>query len=230
MFCSGCGSEIPDDAQSCPHCGEVLKTEEKRPIESPTIDSSSNPDFKLYLDGEAENVSLLQYLPSRFYFVVEKLSSAPISDVKVQLSGPPQIKLLIKSRKVSAKRMKNRFHFTISASEPGLFILTATLTSKVGHRIAFPIEVQVEPKYPNSVKSTCVRDLAPKSSSPEGVSITAIIIVGVIGVVLLLAGFLMAGSGMFALGISMVIFGVIIITTVFGIATKGQCCLVCCSG
>jgi len=56
------------------------------------------------------------------------------------------------------------------------------------------------------------------------------IIIGVIGVVLLLAGFLMAGSGMFALGISMVIFGVLILTTLLGIATKGQCCYACCSG
>ncbi len=55
MVCKNCGSEIPDDARSCPHCGEALKTEEKRPIESPTIDSSSNLDFKVYLDGEANS-------------------------------------------------------------------------------------------------------------------------------------------------------------------------------
>jgi len=29
MFCRWCGSDIPDGAQVCPHCGEVLKFEEE---------------------------------------------------------------------------------------------------------------------------------------------------------------------------------------------------------
>jgi len=269
--CKGCGSEIPDDVQVCPRCGEALSKEEEISIKALNIEdnlddlesefleivakdsvfkdieekpdyiikksialklrsSSSNPDFKLYLDGDAESVSLLQYLPSRFYFVVENISSAPISDVKVELSGPPQIKLLIKSRKVSGKRMKNRFHFTISAREPGFFILTATLTSKVGHRIAFPIEVQVEPKYPNSKETY----QAPKSSTPEklvysGRAITAMIIIGLIGVVLLLVGILIFIEGsrtpqLAVIGLTLAVIGFIVLFIILTIGTKGQCC------
>jgi len=238
MICKMCGSEIPDDAHSCPHCGEVLKTEEKRPIESPTIDyqikksiafklrsSSSNPDFKLYLDSETESVSLLQYIPSKFYFIVEKLSSARISDVKVQLSGPPQIKLLIKSREVDVTIMKNKFYFTIVASEPGFFIMTATLTSNVGHRIAFPFEVRVEPK----------------SFSHERINRRnrfAMIIIGLIGGILLLVGIfnLLGGYGQvlsFPLALTLAVIGFLILSGITGIASKGECCWGCsgsCSG
>ena len=48
MFCSGCGSEIPDDAQSCPHCGEVLKSEEEIVPERERIAFDTNITKKLF--------------------------------------------------------------------------------------------------------------------------------------------------------------------------------------
>ncbi len=214
---------------------EKQKNQIKKPIAFELRSSISDPDFKLYLDGEAETISLLQYLRSRFYFVVEKLSSARISDVKVQLSGPPQIKLLVKSRKVNATRVKNRLNFTIVASEPGVYIITATLTSKVGHRIAFPIEVQVEPKYPNSKETY----QAPKSSTPEkfvysGRAITAMIIIGLIGGILFLVGIFMfiGGSrtpGLAVIGLTLAVIGFLVLFCILTAASKGKC-FVCCTG
>ena len=77
--------------------------------------------------------------------IVEKLSSSPIYDVEVHLSDLPLVDSLIRSRKIHATEKKNRIFFVLLVLEPGFFTLTATLTSKAGHRIAFPIKIQVEP-------------------------------------------------------------------------------------
>jgi len=139
MFCMWCGSDIPDDAQVCPHCGEVLKTEEKRPIESPTIDSSSNPDFKISLEEDTETILLHENEKRGFFLVIEKLSSSAIYGAEVQLSGPSHVKFLKRSEKIHATERFNNIYFAILAREPGFYTLTATLTSNVGHQITFPI-------------------------------------------------------------------------------------------
>ena len=145
MFCKECGSNIPDDAQFCLYCRETLKKEEDSTLESPIIDSSSDPDFNFYLDWVTESSIVHQYMRTKIYLHVEKLSSSPIYGVKVQLSGPPQIDLVIKSRKIHPKKRTNTIFFPISAKKPGLFTLTATLTSDTGHRIALPINIRVKP-------------------------------------------------------------------------------------
>ena len=149
MFCKECGSNIPDDAQFCPYCREDLKKEKDSPLETSTIDSSSDPDFNFYLDWITESSVVHQYMRTKIYLHVEKQSSSPISGVKVQLSGPPQIDIVIKSRKIHPKKRTNTIFFPISAKKPGLFTLTATLTSDAGHQIALPIKIKVEP--PNNL-------------------------------------------------------------------------------
>ena len=82
---------------------------------------------------------------TKIYLHVEKQSASPIYGVKVQLSGPPQIDVVIKSRKIHPKKRTITIFFPISAKKPGLFTLTATLTSDAGHRIVLPIKIRVEP-------------------------------------------------------------------------------------
>ena len=145
MFCKECGSNIPDDAQFCPYCRDVLKKEEKSPIETPSLDNKLEDDFNLYLDWISENSVFHQYMRTKLYLQVEKLSSSPISGAKVQLSGPPEVDIVIKSRKIHPKKSTNIIIFPISAKKPGIFTLIATLTSDAGHRIEFPFKIQVEP-------------------------------------------------------------------------------------
>ena len=52
MFCEYCGSNIPDSAKFCPHCGEILKRKEETPIEPSPIDSHSKPAFKISLEDD----------------------------------------------------------------------------------------------------------------------------------------------------------------------------------
>jgi len=145
MFCKECGSNIPDNAQFCPYCRETLKKEEKSTIESPHLDNKLADDFNVYLDWISETAVFQQYMRTKLYLQVEKLSSSPISGVKVQLSGPPEVDIVIKSRKIHPKKSTNTLVFPISAKKPGIFSLTATLTSDAGHRIEFPFNIQVEP-------------------------------------------------------------------------------------
>lgn len=145
IICRDCGSKIWDYAQICPHCGEVLKNEDNNPIETTTLNSNSAPDFKFYIGGGGETVFAHQKMYKKFYLIIKKLSPFPISGAKVQLSGPPHIDLIVKSRKINKKKMKNVIYFIISANNLGDFTLTATLTSDAGHRIALPIKIRVKP-------------------------------------------------------------------------------------
>ncbi len=224
MFCKFCGSEIPDDAQSCPHCGEVLKTEEKRPIESPTIDSSSNPDFKISLEEDTETILLHENEKRGFFLVIEKLSSSAIYGAEVQLSGPSHVKFLKRSEKIHATERFNNIYFAILARESGFYTLTATLTSNVGHQITFPIQILVDST--KQVKQVI-------QSSTEGGAIAAKIIIGLIGGILLLGGIVMFitggfGQGLnFALAATLTVIGFLILSCILGIASKGECCEEC---
>ena len=224
MFCMWCGSDIPDDAQVCPHCGEVLKTEEKRPIESPTIDSSSNPDFKISLEEDTETILLHENKKREFFLVIEKLSSSAIYGAEVQLSGPSHVKFLKRSEKIHATERFNNIYFAILAREPGFYTLTATLTSNVGHQITFPIKILVDST--KQVKQV-------KQSSSKGGAIAAMIIIGLIGGILLLVGIVMIigsfgqGSNL-ALAVTLTVIGFLILSCILGIASKGECCDDCC--
>jgi len=225
MNCKWCGSEIPDYVRSCPHCRKVLKREEERPIESPTIDSSSNPDFKISLEGDAETIFLNENKKIRFFLVIEKLSSSAIYGAEVQLSGPPHVKFLKRSEKIHPTERFNYLYFAILAREPGFYTLTATLTSNVGHRITAPIIIQVEEE---ALTKPGIQ------SSPEGGKIAAMIIIGLIGGILLLVGIVMFitggfGQGLsFALAATLTIIGFLILSCILGIASKGECCDDCC--
>ena len=225
MFCMWCGSDIPDDAQVCPHCGKVLKTEEKRPIESPTIDSSSNPDFKISLEEDTETLLLHENEKRGFFLVIEKLSSSAIYGAEVQLSGPSHVKFLKRSEKIHATERFNNLYFAILAREPGFYTLTATLTSNVGHQITFPIKILVD-----STKHSTKPGI---QSSSKGGAIAVMIIIGLIGGILLLVGIVMMitggfGQGLnFALAITLTVIGFLILSCILGIASKGECCEEC---
>jgi len=74
MICEYCGSNIPDGAKFCPLCGEVLKTKERVPIKSSSIDSSSEPDFKIPLEKDVE----IPVVPTKFNYSEIPLEKPPI--------------------------------------------------------------------------------------------------------------------------------------------------------
>ena len=226
MFCKECGTKIPDDAQLCPYCGEVLELEEKNQIETHTLDNKLEDDFNLHLDWVTESSVVHQYMRTKIYLHVEKLSSFPIYGTKVELSGPPQIDLIIKSRKIHPKKSTNTIFFPISSKKPGVFTLIATLTSDAGHRIVLPIKIQVEPSKTLYSEEPLTKPALQTTHYPTRNDdlVGARIIVGIIGVILIFAGTIVTTSGGFGsglpFGISLVIIGVVML----GIVTKGVCC------
>jgi len=140
MFCKECGTKIPDNAQFCPYCGKVLET----PIETHPLDNKLEGDFNFYLDWVTEADVLSQGMRTNIFVQVAKITSAPVYGAKVQLSGPPEVNIVVSTRKIHPKKSTNKLSFPISAEEPGLFTLTATLTSDAGHRIAFPFNIRVK--------------------------------------------------------------------------------------
>lgn len=237
MFCKECGAEIPDDAQFCPFCGEVLEMEIKSEIDTHTLDNKLEEDFDLHLDWASETAVLSQDMRTKIFLQVAKNTSVPVDGAKVQLSGPPQVDIVIKSRKIHPKKTINKIFFFVSADEPGLFTLTATLTSNAGHRIAFPFKIRVkstktlnrgETQYSGEswAKPGTYR---PHTTSTNDSAIGVIIVFGLIGGIMFLAGIGMFFGGNFLTGITLIIIGFIICSIVLGIVTKGACCE-CCAG
>jgi len=253
MFCKECGTKIPDDAQFCPYCGEVLELEEKSQFETYPLSNKLEDDFDLHLDWAAEADIFRQGMRTNVYVQVAKITSVPVHGAEVQLSGPPQVEIVVSLRKIHPKKTTNKIAFPISANEPGLFTLTATLTSDAGHRIAFPFKIRVVPSktlsrgktlYPEETRTRASTYSLPTYNAPPPSTndnmLAARIIFGLIGVVLLLAagGLIMGGFGGFGgirsslpFGITLAVIGVVILA----IVTKGVCCyagLACdgCSG
>ncbi|MHA1234017.1 MAG: zinc-ribbon domain-containing protein [Promethearchaeota archaeon] len=237
MFCKNCGTKIPDDAQFCPFCGEVLEMDEKRLIEAQNLDNKFEDDFDIRLDWVSETSVIRQDMRTRIVLQVAKITSAPVDGAKVQLSGPPQVDIVIKSRKIHPRKTTNSINFPISAEEPGLFTLTATLTSNAGHRIAFPFKIRVEPTktlyggkthYPEETRVKPATYNPPSRSSNDNL-VAARVIFGIIGVVLLIAAAVVTYGGFGGYGgygstlpfvISLAVIGVVILA----IVTKGICC------
>ncbi len=203
MFCKECGTKIPDEAQFCPYCGEVLEMEEKSPIGPPIVDNKLEDDFDIQLELVTETSVLHQGMQTKISLQVAKNTSAPVDGAKVQLSGPPQVDIVIKSRKIHPKKTINKIYFLISAKEPGLFTLTATLTSNAGHRIAFHFKIRVEPTktlyrgethYPEETRVKPATYNPPSRSSNDNL-VAARVIFGIIGVVLLIAAAVVTYGG-----------------------------------
>jgi len=228
MFCKECGTKIPDNAQFCPYCGEVLEI----PVEINDLGNKLEDDFNIHLDWVTETKILTQRMRTNINVQVAKITSAPVYGAKVQLSGPPQVDIIVKSRKINPKKAINKIFFPISAKEAGDFTLTATLTSNAGHRITFPFQIRVEPSktlyrgethYPDERPAITATHSTPTRSTSEDL-VAARIIFGIIGIVLLFVGITVTTSGGYGsnlpLGITLAIIGVVILM----IASGGACC------
>ena len=230
--CSWCGSEIPEDAQICPNCGESLKKEEEININITNNERDLVSGYKLSVLGATDTIKIRPNTRGMVHLNLEKLQSTPRKRVKIQLSGPPQIDLIVGSRTIRPERGKNVMLFIFLAKELGIFTLTATLTTKAGHQLIFPFKIQVEPISNMEIfygkNST---NLPSKSTSTVNGKIPALVVTGVIGGILLLVGifYLYNAIGRYLwtslpTGTTLAIIGIIILAIVFGIASKGACC------
>ncbi|GAH04279.1 unnamed protein product, partial [marine sediment metagenome] len=176
--------------------------------------------FKFYLDWVTEADVLNQGMRTNIYVQVAKITSAPVYGAKVQLSGPPEVNIVVTTRKIHPKKSTNKLSFPISAEEPGLFTLTATLTSDAGHRIAFPFNIRVkstknlyrEETPADGTPATTATYSTPSPTTSQDLT-GARIIFGIIGVILLFAGGALSISGGFgsglSFGITLIVIGVI---------------------
>lgn len=105
----------------------------------------SATDFHFSLKGNVDSLYTTLNKRKQFYITVQNLTDSYVPQVKVRLSGPPEVKLLIKLEfygGIAKRNSKNRL-FTVLPKENGIFTLTATLTTKKGHAIELPIILQV---------------------------------------------------------------------------------------
>ena len=95
-----------------------------------------------------DNVDSLQTYPNKrkaFYIIAQNLTDKFIPQVKVTLSGPPEVKLLIKSEIYGGipNRSSKKRVFKVLSKNKGVFPLIATLTTGKGHMIDLPITLKV---------------------------------------------------------------------------------------
>ena len=105
----------------------------------------SESDFHFSLKGNVEALYCSLNRRKEFYITVQNLTDAYMPQVKVHLSGPPEVKILIKREfygGIAKRNSRNRL-FAILPKENGVFTLTANLLTKKGHNLTLPISVQV---------------------------------------------------------------------------------------
>ncbi len=95
-----------------------------------------------------DNVDSLQTAPNKrkaFYIIAQNLTDQFMPQVKVKLSGPPEVKLLIKTEIYGGipNRTSKKRVFKVISKKSGVFPLIATLTTSKGHNIELPITLQV---------------------------------------------------------------------------------------
>ena len=104
----------------------------------------SNP-IKLALKNDAQFLYSSIRKRTEFYLVVQNFDSRYLPQVRVSLTAPPEIKLLIGRESyggIASGRKKSRL-FKIIPKAEGLFTLTAFLQSKKNQILTLPIEVRV---------------------------------------------------------------------------------------
>lgn len=105
----------------------------------------SASDIHFSLKGNVDSLYATRNKRKDFYIIIQNLTDNYIPQVKVKLSGPPEVKLLVKVENYGGlpkRNSKNRV-FKVLSKQNGNFTLTATLTTKSGHIIELPIKLQV---------------------------------------------------------------------------------------
>lgn len=105
----------------------------------------SRTDIKFALKNDAKMIYTSLNRRTEFNLIVQNFQSRNLPQVRVVLSGPPEIKLLIKLERyggISSGREKSR-RFTIIPKSEGIFTLTAFLHSGNYEMLTLPIEVRV---------------------------------------------------------------------------------------
>lgn len=101
--------------------------------------------IKFGLKNEAEAVYGTLYRKREFYLVVQNYQGYYLPNVSVMLTGPPEIKMLIRSERyggIGNRSRKSRL-FSIIPKAEGIFSLTATLYSRNNILLTIPVEVRV---------------------------------------------------------------------------------------
>jgi len=105
----------------------------------------SATDFHFSLMDNVDSLQATLNKRKAFYLIVQNLTDKFIPQVKVKLSGPPEVKLLVKVEIYGgmANRISKKRVFKVLPKKNGIFLLTATLTTGNGHNIDLPIKFQV---------------------------------------------------------------------------------------
>ena len=101
--------------------------------------------IKFGLKNDAKGVYATLNRKREFYLTVQNYQGYHLPQVRVILTGPPEIKMLIRVERyggIGNKHRKNRL-FSILPRAEGVFNLTATLSSRGSILATIPIEVRV---------------------------------------------------------------------------------------
>jgi len=101
--------------------------------------------IKFGLKNDAEAVYSVLKRKKEFFLVVHNFQGHYLPQVRVVLTGPPEVRLKIKSEWYGGIRNRNKKSrlFSIIPKAEGIFTLTATLSSKKIILLTLPVEVRV---------------------------------------------------------------------------------------
>ncbi|NHJ19434.1 MAG: zinc ribbon domain-containing protein [Candidatus Lokiarchaeota archaeon] len=224
MYCKWCGSEIPEDAKICPHCGEVLRDKEAATPEreGARLEEEIERDLYAFFNKNIGSAYSVNALKNRLSEIVKDYTARAYSSQHLQ-------KILYKMTqkghlKASYHNNETHYHFLeAKKEEPAKTTYTGESLKKLHDIPPTTQSILKEPIEPHRTEHIKPRN--------EG-KIAALVVTGVIGGILLLVGILYLsnaiGGGFFWTGLptgaTLAIIGIIILAVVLGIASKGACC------
>lgn len=147
----------------------IIKFHKKLESVKKLSDLSKVIKFGLRFDIEAIHGALNQLL--QFHLVVQNLDVKPLLQVRVELTGPPEISILRKSieyGKLPSKKKKIKV-FKIMPIGEGIFTLNANLFSENMYVMSLPIEVRVgalQEVRPLQVTRSFTKNLVSQTNCP----------------------------------------------------------------
>jgi hypothetical protein len=218
MFCTNCGSDISEDVEVCPQCGENLEEAISLLEETPVISKTppSDSEFKITLRRDPVPAYAKVTILDLF---IKNVSPNTISDVELQLSGSHLVEVVSENKFLGTFRsgQQKSAVFNVIPKKSGIITIDAKISSDLDHLLIIPIEIDV-------VNLTRLERETPARSHPQSSidqALVAFIITSLVGVIFIVIGISTFFRGGLPLsgGITFIVIGVILLS----IGTKGRC-------
>lgn len=211
MICKYCGSEIPDDAQSCPNCGELLKSEEEIVPERERIalEKGITKELFVFFSQNVGSAFSKDALLNRLEEIIKNTKTREYSSQHLQ----KLLYKMVQKGSITSSLHNNENHYHISVTNQEKQYQTKADDSSLSALHSLHSLHSADEKSRKSKSK-------PRRVKPIGKgATTAFIILPIIGVILTIVGVVILFNipSKFPVGITLIIIGILTLVISLGI-------------